>query len=317
MPDSLGMFVFITPEPYGAYHLVPLAPFFADNSIHLMPDDDHPVQGEELVKVTRDDSVIETCSAVIITGGTITPRTKQYAAAAARMGKPVFYVELAYAGGAPLGEDTNWLKQAFTGSEYSRQQIANHLGLAVEELQVIGYPHLDGLSSENIGNQIAERESNNVLLLGTVDALEINQLLQKVGKGFQKNGFKVTARTHPRDTSPGWEIFYPSEKTLLEDLMNNDVVVGIPGTAFLAASAANKIIWHPEHPEYNHLMPETHLTELSNALSVTNLEDTRRDVENAISTYIPVSEKIRNDIVGPTDGKAAERLWRAVSESLN
>lgn len=277
-----------------------------------MPNDDRPVQGKELIEVTRDESIIQGCSAVVITGGTLIPRTEAIAVAAAKAGKPVFYVELAYGSDVQHERNTDWLTHAFTGSDYSRHQISTHLGIEADKIHTIGYPHLDGLARPDVQKRMGERKPNNVLLLGTVNAQEINGLLQITGKAFQRNGFRVTARKHPRDETLGWDGFEPSSGSLIDDLINNDIVVGIPGTAFLAAAASNKIIWHPEHSEYSHLMPNTHLTRLSSPLFITNVDDARKDVEDAIATYEPLNPDIKSHIVGPVDGKAAERLWQGI-----
>lgn len=291
------MFVFVTAEPYGAYHLVPLAPYFADHAVHLLPNTGLPPNTPPSINTTRDTSVLTTATAVIITGGVVNTWTEHCATTAAHHGIDVYYIELAYAHGTPHTHPASWLTAAFCGSEYSRAQLASHLHTAPANINVIGYPHLDDITPATPDTTATQ---SRVLILGTIDSPPWDDINAALATGLYDLGCHVTTRHHPR-ANPA------PQPTLAEQLTTTDIVVGAPGTAYLAAAAAGIPIWVPQHPSLPTGGALTHLETLANPLPLTTADSS--ELTALTRPTPPPSPETIEYYLGPTDRSAAQRLW--------
>lgn len=293
--DVVHMFVFATAEPWGAYHLTPLAPIFASKSVHLTPDHE---PDQPTIPATTDMGVLAAATAVIITGGTINEWTEKVGESAADHGVPVFFIELAYAHETPYYRKLSWIEHAFAGSENSRQQLASHLMLDPGHVSVIGYPHLDGIVPMS-ETDLQNREPH-LLFLGTIENDTWNNALKTMAETCRELGYAVTYRYHPRERA--------NPRTLDEDLSAATGVIGAPGTAFLAAAALGLPIWYPQHNSLEVPDGAAAMARLAHPLPVHSFEKLSVSLDKAFAEYTPLNPDIVDYYVGPVTGKAAENF---------
>jgi hypothetical protein len=225
--------VIATAEPRGAYHLTPLANALKeslDEFVHLVPYPE-PVQGEAIMDMTSQLSVIEDCDRVVVTGGTLSAWTELVCRYASILGKPIVFTELAYVTNAPPVTPRVDIALATALSPDGADSVSRYLRMP--KVSVTGTPALDELPAWN-------PVSNRALLLSTSDMTRRDPTLQLLttAVALRQLGWDVRVRTHPREDRTPWDAFDIVEgETQAESASSAQVVIGYPGSAHVLAAA--------------------------------------------------------------------------------
>lgn len=307
------MIVFATAEPFGHYHLHPYASVLDGEAIHLIPYP-QPVQGEQVLRVTADLGILDIATLLVVTGGTLTPWTEVLSWEAHRRGIPVVFSETAYPSREPLGRTTPPFALITASSPYSQEIYAQHFNTPENQILILGHPLLDGITALPAARPNDPTLPHNILLLSSVGLADTHRAaLQRTISILTNAGHRVTVRPHPREDHSLWTRYTVTRnqgtKGLLADLATTDTVVGIPGTAYLAAAAAHKpiiTVLDPSHPYA--------LTEPTLAYEHLSLCTDPESILETLSEVRPAPEGFYTELTGPVEGSVVRHvtLWKSL-----
>jgi hypothetical protein len=225
--------VIATAEPRAAYHLLPLAKALKESQntfVHLAPYPE-PVQGEAIMDVTSQLSVIKDCDRVVVTGGTLSAWTELVCRYASTLGKPVIYTQLAnVTNTSPVAPRVS-TALATALSMDGVDAVSRYLQMS--DVSVTGTPALDELPAWNPVPKSA-------LLLSTSEMTRRDPSLQLLAAAvsLRQHGWDVRVRTHPREDRTPWDAFDIIDgETQAESASSAQVVIGYPGSAHVLAAA--------------------------------------------------------------------------------
>lgn len=288
--------VLATAEPTGNYHFASFDENHSKNLLHLVSSVGG-IQGSTYVETTDNMEVLHKASLVVLVGGVITEWTRHIGFMANEIGVPVVYSEMAYVNSSPV----DFHLPDFIGySAVSPYGVFNIKGFFNEndiDVEITGHPFLDNLP-------VYAPHENRILIMSSVFKKDNGYDLRNAIKELEANGYNVTVRTHPRESIENWKGFQISTLPLIQDLAISQAMVGVPGTAFLAAAALGvptlaleDSVLDTTLPEFKYLFRYIHA----------------RDVVQAIKDVQPVDEDVKRFLVGPIgediNGKnSADRL---------
>jgi len=225
--------VIATAEPRAAYHLLPLAKALKESQntfVHLVPYPE-PVQGEAIMDVTSQLSVIKDCDRVVVTGGPLSAWTELVCRYASTLGKPVIYTQLAnVANTSPVAPRVS-TALATALSMDGVDAVSRYLQMS--DVSVTGTPALDELPAWNPVPKQA-------LLLSMSEMTRRDPSLQLLAAAvlLRRHGWDVRVRTHPREDRTPWDAFdVINGETQVESASSAQVVIGYPGSAHVLAAA--------------------------------------------------------------------------------
>lgn len=299
--------VVATAEPRGAYHLSPLAGALAASGVtftHLTPYPEE-VQGDPVIPVTADASVIAAADRVVITGGTLSAWTELVVRCAASFGKEIVFSELAYVADASPASSDLVVDRVTALSPDGAAALRLYLG--VDAVDVTGTPALDGLPA---WSPVDRR----VLVLSTSDMVlrDPDLALHTCAITLRSKGWDVRVRPHPREDLQPWDGFeIVSGETQAESASSAAVVVGYPGSAHVLAAAVGV-------PTIA-LAPTPTLASVFSSAQSTAMSANTSCVEGTLSAVAEASPPCADAVaavVGPIGG-AAERLVSSWVSPLN
>lgn len=318
--------LFATNEPWGTYHLTPLAPALTRAGVellHVVPDLERatlppglPPDGPlTLVDLPTAAAAGVRADLLVVTGAT--PWPGEVAAALPHL--PVAASCLAYMPATP-GPASHALRHRIcavtAASAGEADSFAQHLDLpaARERILTVGTPLLDGLLSRPARPRSTRTGvPRRVLVLTSVTraddtgaAAPGTALLQHVADLLDDQGATIQVRLHPREAPALWSRFTPSPHPgLLQALAEVDLAVMIPGTAAPIAAAAGVPVVAISAPGLN--VPP-HVAAVC-GVHLTEAEQSHAWV--AAGAPVPsVTSRALHDAVGPVGG-AADRLVTA------
>lgn len=300
------MIVIATAEPYGAYHLTPFSSTdLAEKAIHLIPHGD-TTQGTSSIPVSSDRTILKDASLLVITGGSISEWTEELAREANSLNIPVVLSELAYTPDFTETAPDIKLAGITAGAPSGKRRYSHYLNVPEENITITGHPLLDDATDHTP----APKDYQRILLISSVGLpVGATTTLKEATIELGMITPDIHVRLHPREDHHLWTEYEVNHgTTLIEDLRNTDIVVGSPGTAYVAAAALNipivtlKEATHPQVPE-----------ELIAASKVCTIKTLLETVQTATAT----SPEIREDIVGPLGGSAQRMVayWETIQHN--
>ena len=307
------MIIFATAEPFGHYHLHPYAAALGGEAIHLIPYPQN-VQGKQALRVTADLGILDVATLLVVTGGTLTSWTEALSWEATRRGIPVVLSETAYPSSEHLGRTPPPFALITASSVHAQTLYAAHLNMPLNQILVLGHPHLDGISSIPAPKPIDSQSSARVLMLSSVDLSPgyMSALTETINI-LSAAGHQVTVRPHPREPISNWTGYTvsdnPGSAGLHRDLAEADIVVGVPGTAYLTAAAAHRplvTVLDADSPQDN-----AHATFGYETLSLSVFPE---DILDAILAAKPAPQEHLEYFTGPIEGSVARHvmIWKSL-----
>jgi hypothetical protein len=287
--------VLVTAEPSANYHFASFDEKHARGLVHLIPSISEP-QGKSNVTTTDDMNVIDDAALVVICGGPVSEWTRHIGILANEAGVPVVFSEIAYLDSTPSTLDMPVIEAYSAVSPYGVFNISGYFNEDDMDVTVTGHPFLDNLPE---WKPLPKR----VLFLSSVFKKDSGTELRKAARKLEEAGYDVVIRTHPREIE-SWNDFKVSkEPSLIADLARSEIVVGIPGTAFIAAAAMEIPTLAIEGSSSDSTLPELrHLFSYVKA----------NEIEYSVKHIKPLDKVARGFLtgtVGELDGKnSSDRL---------
>lgn len=238
-------FICVTQEPHGSYHLAPLTGI---ELVHLQPA---PVTPHPDVAVTDDSDMIESATALIVSGGLVTEFTDAAMVQASAAGVPIVFVELAYPSGhEPVPPSVT--PDAVIATSDAGQRVLEQL-FSISALRA-AHPTLANLPTHRPAPTPR-------LLIGSSASAEMpddGERLRDMARLLEASGWLVTVRLHPREDAERWTGFtIDPAGTLAEALTPAWAFLAYQTTAFLTSNAMGVPSYHlAEAPWMSSLTPD-------------------------------------------------------------
>jgi hypothetical protein len=295
--------VLVTAEPSANYHFASFDEKHARGLVHLIPSVSE-VQGDTQVVTTDDMSVISDASLLVICGGNVTEWTRHAGLMANEAGVPVVFSEIAYMH-SDDGDNFPEIEAYSAVSPYGVFNMKGYFDAEDMDITVTGHPFLDNLPKH-------EPVSKRVLVLSSVFKKDSGVELRKSIKALEAAGYDVVVRAHPREIESWAGFKLSTESSLIKDLAQSEAVIGIPGTAFIAAAALGIPTLAIKDSANDKTLPE--LTYLFKYVKAHEIET----AINHIDSLDDVSRTFLTGTVGEVGGKnSSDRLvefWHKYAE---
>lgn len=289
--------VIATAEPAGNYHFASFDEKHSRGLTHLIPSVGEP-QGKSLVPTSDNMDIIGEADLVVLVGGEISEWTRHIGFMANEAEVPVVFSEMAYTT-KERAEYILPIIDAYSSiSPYGMFNLKGYFNEDDLEVEITGHPFLDNLPTY-------APDSKRILIISSVFKADAGVELRKSVKALEAEGYNVVVRPHPREMTDAWKGFQLSdEPNLIRDLARAETMLGVPGTAFIAATALGVPSLAIEGsnadgtlPEFKYLFRYVHAS----------------DVVGAVNGIPLLDDKSRKFLTGPVgideDGKnSADRL---------
>lgn len=301
--------VFVTSEPFGAYHIAPLArrqP--ADiEAVHLLPYPSPP-QPPTRYPVVNDARAITEADAIVVTGGLLSAWATLAVCYANSAGVPVIYVELANTGNIKASS-VCLTKLEVEYALFATQESANNINhiLGEQECQptIIGTPQLDFVPEH-------KPVSGSIVAFSgvTAEIPDENKTLRSAVTDLQSLGWQVALRCHPREPKENWGGFVIDESPdAASAAASSEYVIGYPGTAsFVVASIGVPVLGLATEKWMTDSVPQSVVDLITPVTSVDNLG-------KVLSEAVPPDRLLVEKIHGPPGATA--KFWSTVSDLIN
>lgn len=295
-----------TSEPWGTYHSRFVMPELIKRGIdasHLVPDLENLAKpgfgrANEGIPVSVGLESILTADLLVVNFLIPDSWPAKAAQIAWANGIPVVFSHLAYLG-PKVPKSVNGPFCTITAPSASDAlDVANHLGVPLEQVNIVGTPALDQMPYYS---PLAKRA---LIVTSVTGEIGGENLLLKSALTLGQIGWDIHIALHPREDRQLWSKFEISSADTLIAAASAQVVVGIAGSIFPTLAALGVPLVRVVNADLDKAIPASIL---DLATPIASIEDLEGVVENPAK---PTREQIQY-LVGPTDGATCRLvdLW--------